>query len=474
MALTGLLLIDDDPLISESLAFVLRDNFHITVLASREAVKKHLQTTALSPKIALVDLGLPPSPHSPNEGFAIVKELVKFNPDMKILILSGQNEKENVQHALTLGAVDFIPKPCDIELLKSRLEHQMMFINTENQQRPNLNVKKTSKKKDNCGLLGESPVMNNLRAQIKQFANSPFAILVQGDSGAGKELVAQCLHTQNQCEGACLTVNCAAFASELLDAQLFGHAKGAYTGAGAARSGFFEEANNGTLILDEIGEMPLNLQSKLLRVLENGEYYRLGETRVRKSTARIVAATNRDLREEVRSGQFRGDLYHRLTVLTISVPPLADRGEDSLILLKHFQKFYASMGVKFTLDAESTKVWKQYNFPGNVRELRNIVIRLGAKYPESTIAVHQLEAELETDVATKHLAFGDNDDSIEQQISEGTFSLDETLLEWEGKYIHAALKASQGNLSQAARTLGINRTTLYSKMQRLSKNNGSN
>lgn len=466
MALPKLLLIDDDPLISESLAFVLRNSFQTTVLDSREAVKKHLQTTALLPSIALVDLGLPPSPHTPDEGFAIVRELIKFNPDIKILILSGQDGKENVQHALTLGAVDFVPKPCDIELLKSRLEHQLLFLETENNQK-----KPVKKSKKDCGLLGESPVMKNLRAQIKQFAASPFAILVEGDSGAGKELVAQCLHNQNHRSGACLTVNCAAFAAELLDAQLFGHAKGAYTGAGAARAGFFEEANNGTLILDEIGEMPLELQSKLLRVLENGEYYRLGETRVRKSSARIVAATNRDLREEVRSGQFRSDLYHRLTVLTIKVPPLAERGNDSMILLEHFQQFYASMGVKFKLDDAATQVWKQYNFPGNVRELRNIVIRLGAKYPDEIVTAAQLEAELETEVPTKNLQYADADDVIEQQLSSGSFSLDDTLLEWEGKYIHAALKMSQGNLSQAARTLGINRTTLYSKMQRLSKHN---
>ncbi len=464
-----LLLIDDDPLISESLAFVLRNLFQITVLASRDEVKKHLQTTALLPNIALVDLGLPPNPHEPDEGFATVKELIKFNPQIKILILSGQDSKANVQHALTLGAVDFVPKPCDIDLLRIRLQHQLLFIETEQ----NAKIKpQPQSQTENCGLLGESPVMVVLRAQIKQFANSPFAILIQGESGSGKELVAQCLHDQNSnSTGPCLTVNCAAFTAELLDAQLFGHAKGAYTGANNARAGFFEEANNGTLILDEIGEMPLELQSKLLRVLENGEYYRLGETRVRKSTARIVAATNRDLQEEVRSGQFRSDLYHRLTVLSIKVPPLVERGEDSFLLLNHFQKFYANMGVNFKLDKEAAKLWRSYNFPGNVRELRNIVIRLGARYPNGEVTAHQLEAELETDVSTKNLSYAsaDADTVIEQQLTEGNFSLDDTLLNWEGKYIHAALKISQGNLSQAARILGINRTTLYSKMQRLTK-----
>ena len=185
-----------------------------------------------------------------------------------------------------------------------------------------------------------------------------YAIRSYYESGSGKELVAQCLHTQSQRNAQpCLTVNCAAFTTELLEAQLFGHAKGAFTGAGTARAGFFEEAGTGTLILDEIGEMPMQLQSKLLRVLENGEYYRLGETRVRESNARIVAATNRDLRQEVKNGQFRADLYHRLSVLAIKVPPVSERGEDKLSLLAHFQQFYADMGATFQLDDNAKQRW---------------------------------------------------------------------------------------------------------------------
>jgi transcriptional regulator with GAF, ATPase, and Fis domain len=280
------------------------------------------------------------------------------------------------------------------------------------------------------------------------------------------------LHTLSErANRPCLTVNCAAFTAELLGAQLFGHAKGAFTGAQAAKAGFFEEANDGTLILDEIGEMPLELQAKLLRVLENGEYYRLGETKVRQSSARIVAATNRDLREEVRNGQFRADLYHRLTILTIKVPTLNERGVDRKVLLEHFQKFYANMGTLFQLDDAAEKRWMSYEFPGNVRELRNIVIRLGAKYPNQMISLKQLEDELETDLETVNFAHStsSDEDMIVNQLNEGNFSLDNTLLEWEQRYINTALQISQGNLSQAARILGINRTTLYSKMQRLTK-----
>ncbi|OQW95087.1 MAG: sigma-54-dependent Fis family transcriptional regulator [Beggiatoa sp. IS2] len=462
--LPNLLLVDDDPLISESLAFVLKDSFSIQIVATREEAKRLLYTLPVLPNLALVDLGLPPAPHAPEEGFTLVSELLTFNPSIKILILSGQDTQDNVRHALTLGAVDFIPKPCDMALLKTRLKHQLMIFEAE-QHKPQVQQK-------DCGLIGYSLTMETLRAQIQQFANSPFSVLIQGESGTGKELVAQCLHKQSQrADAPCLTVNCAAFTTELLEAQLFGHAKGAFTGANTARSGFFEEAHQGSLILDEIGEMPLSLQSKLLRVLENGEYYRIGETKIRYSTARIIAASNRDLREGIRANQFRNDLYHRLTVLTVRVPPLCDRGNDRILLLNHFREFYKEMGTLFKLDPAAEECWKNYNFPGNIRELRNIVIRLGAKYPNQSITRPQLEEELEINFNEKQVVDIDSEDAINRQLNQGEFCLDEILLEWERRYINAALKNSQGNLSQAARILGINRTTLYSKMQRLSKGN---
>jgi DNA-binding NtrC family response regulator len=215
--------------------------------------------------------------------------------------------------------------------------------------------------------------------------------------------------------------------------------------------------------------MPMALQSKLLRVLENGEYYRIGETKVRKSNARIIAETNRDLRQEVEKGNFRKDLYHRLSVLTIKMPNVSERDADKLLLLEHFQNFYADIGASFQLDAEAKKVWEHYDFPGNVRELRNIIIRLGAKYPKQEVTKTQLENELEIETFDKKNHSLDSDEAIAQQLNSGDFSLDDVLLEWERRYINVALEISHGNLSQAARFLGINRTTLYSKTQRLNK-----
>lgn len=460
----GLLLVDDDPLIVESLALALDDEYDVLTAATRNKSNSLLQAAESQPALALVDLGLPPAPHEPDEGFALISELLAFNRQIRILVLSGQSERENIQHALTLGAVDFIPKPCDIGLLKARLQHQLMLLDAETRA-------ESASAADESTLLGNSAPMQMLRSMISQFADSPFSVLIEGESGSGKELVARQLHNESaRAEAPFLTINCAAFAAELLEAQLFGHAKGAFTGAANDRTGFFEAAGEGSLLLDEIGELPLDLQSKLLRVLENGEYYRLGETRPRQARARIIAATNKDLRAAVRAGSFRQDLFHRLSVLTITVPPLRERGRDCISLLNHFRDIYALDSRPFNLSEEAERLLQEYPFPGNVRELRNIVIRLITKYPAATVTAAQLRAELETAVSSDdETPVTEPANAVEQDLLQQGFDLDARLRQWEQQYINAALRLSDGNLSKAARLLGINRTTLYSRIQRLSK-----
>jgi DNA-binding NtrC family response regulator len=457
-ARTRLLLVDDDPLIVEALRFALEDEYVIDSAATRAEARGLLRRMQRPPDLALVDLGLPPAPHAPNEGFALIEELLANNPLMKILVLSGQSGRENIQHALTLGAVDFVPKPCDAKLLRSRLAHQQMMLEAERPQAAATGVE---------ALTGRSATMQTLRALISQFAKTSYPVLIEGESGAGKELVARALHDESErADKPYVAVNCAAFTAELLESQLFGHARGAFTGAEGAKAGFFEQAGAGTLVLDEIGEFPLSLQAKLLRVLESGEYYRIGETEPRSARARIVAATNRDLREEVRLGRFRQDLFHRLSVLSLRVPPLREREQDCLLLLDSFRRLYAAT---FTLNADAEFVLRNYGFPGNVRELRNIVIRLGAKYSGRSVGPRELEAELEiAPVAVAEGESGNLTAVAEQGMRTHGFTLEDALAEWERRYINVALRISGGNLSKAARMLGINRTTLYSRLQRLS------
>ena len=314
-----LMIIDDDPLITDTLHFVLSKYFEVCVAESYAQLKSLLQQLESPPALALVDLGLPPSPHTPEEGFKAIAALLAHSPTIKIHVLSGQSDDVNVKRALSLGAVDFIAKPCDVDKLKD------MLLNALKVQDVELNEIKAEQEYD--GLLGNSLPMQALRMQITQFADSPFPVLIEGESGSGKELVAGSFHyASKRSLHPYLSVNCAAISPLLAESILFGHAKGAFTGAIAAHTGYFEDAGEGTLFLDEIGELPLELQAKLLRVLENGEYQRIGETQTRKSLARIVAATNRDLRVEVRAGKFRSDLYHRLSVFAVHVPPLRDLG----------------------------------------------------------------------------------------------------------------------------------------------------
>ncbi len=449
-----LLLVDDDPLICESLAFVLGDAFDVRAVASRAEARRSMRAAGPMPELALVDLGLPPEPHLPEEGFALINELLAMAPQLKVLVLSGQSDRDNVQHALSLGAVDFIPKPCDPGLLRARIDHHLMILDAECQAA----VERSSE----VQLIGESAALRELLVQVGRFADTPFPVLVEGESGTGKELVAQLLHRRGRVAGRpFLSVNCAALTPELLESQLFGHARGAFTGATGARAGFFEDAGDGTLFLDEIGEFPLELQPKLLRVIENGEYYRIGETRARHASARIVAATNRNLLEQIRAGHFRHDLYHRLGVLALTVPPLRERGDDRVLLLDHFRALYADRVPPFRFDEQASERWRGYGFPGNVRELRNIVIRLGARYPGQRLGLAELEPELDSHSEIDEHGLG--------QLAAGGFQLDQTLSGWEQRYIDAALKLSDGNLSEAARLLGVNRTTLYSRIRKLTQ-----
>ena len=463
-----LLIVDDDPLISDTLSYVLGKDFEITAAESRAQVKSLLMQLDEPPKLALVDLGLPPQPHKPDEGFALIADLLSASPNIKILVLSGQSDEANARHARALGAIDFVAKPCEPDRLKSLLFNALLVQDAET-----IAEAKPAPVKDS-GIVGESPAMDKLRQQIKQYASAPFPVLIEGESGSGKERVASGLHSLSPRAGkAYLALNCAAISPTLVEPTLFGYAKGAFTGATTARAGYFEEAENGTLFLDEIGELPLELQAKLLRVLENGEYQRVGETQPRFSNARIVTATNRDLRAEIKAGRFRADLYHRLSVFSIAVPPLREMGQDKLNLLEHFRDFYAREAnqAPFELDTRASLMWEEYHFPGNVRELRNIAIRLTTKYPGKMVTIEQLESELDTDQAYPQEILLANDSKAliemarKQLQALANFNLDASMREWEKAYVEAALNMTHGNLSQAAKLLGINRTTLYSRMQ---------
>jgi len=333
-----------------------------------------------------VDLGLPPVPHRPDEGFALIGDLLAHSPSMKILVLSGQNDASNARHARALGAAEFVAKPADPVNLKRILQHALQFRAAELS--GSISVEEGM-------LIGRSPAMQKLRSQTSQCADSPFPVLIEGESGSGKEMVATALHhLSSRRDKPSLALNCAAIAPTLVEPTLFGYVKGAFTGAITNKSGYFEDAADGTLFLDEIGELPLELQAKLS---------------------------------------------------------------------------------PFSLDESAARLWRDYHFPGNVRELRNIVIRLTTKYAGQKLSGEELEPELDVS-AVLPAEFGppsDPDTLIEQAQAhlqrERSFNLDSMLKAWEQGYIEAAMKLTRGNVSQAAKLLGINRTTLYSRMESLQK-----
>jgi len=465
---TELLIVDDDPLIADALGYFLGRDYLISTASTRAEAVGLLRTGKNAPALALIDLGLPPTPHDPDEGFALIADILAHAPDTRIVVLSGQSDELNARHARALGATEFVGKPADPEFLRKLIRRVLSF-------------RDTSPEVDD-GLIGESAPLQKLRAQLRQFAHSPFPVLIEGESGSGKELAAAALHRLSErAAKPYLALNCAAISPSLVEATLFGHSKGAFTGASGPRAGYFEEASDGTLFLDEIGELPLDLQPKLLRVLENGEFQRIGETTARRSSARILAATNRDLKKEVREGRFRADLYHRLSVFTVAIPPLRDLGDDVVRLLEHFRAVYTAQAdlPPFRLTEGATTRLLAYPFPGNVRELRNIAIRLTAKCPGSEVDVRDLEAEL--DLGNEYPAPGivpaPSPANLAELVSIALsdiqcrhgFNLDATLRLWEEAYIEAAQQLAHNNMSQAARLLGINRTTLYNRIDTLAR-----
>ena len=450
-----LLLVDDDAIIADSLEYVLSEEYEIERASDRASSFKLMSDMSDSPALALVDLGLPPNTHRPDEGLAVIRKISQMHPSTRILVLSGQDNKKHLFQAKEDGAVDFIAKPCDIAEIKVRLKRQIIAGGGADAGHGDIE-----------GIVGSSEEIELLRMQIRQLADSPYPVLIEGESGSGKEVAARNLHRcSSRKQEPFLTLNCAAFNGELLESQLFGHVKGAFTGATDTRNGFFEEAGSGTLLLDEVADLPLDLQAKLLRVLENGEYYRLGETQPRHSSARVLAATNKDIFEAIKTNQFREDLYHRLSVLTLRVPSLKERNGDKNDLLFYFMQQVADEVATFQLDEDALRLWNDYTFPGNVRELRNIIIRLSAKYPGQTIKPEVLKREMSE--LQRHNGASASEDWLHSAIHDKGFQLDQLLKEVEKEVIDLAMREHDGNVSKAAEMLGVNRTTLYGRMDRL-------
>jgi two-component system NtrC family response regulator len=441
-----LLVVEDDDTIRSQMKWALMQEYEVLVAENRaEALDL---VTKERPEVVTLDLGLPPRPASPEEGFLALAEIKDQAPFAKVIVITGQGEKKNALEAIGRGAYDFFSKPIEIEELRVVLRRAFYLAELEREHRRlqlHLNTETFE------GMIGTSPEMQAVFSAIRKVATTEAPVLVTGESGTGKELVARAIHRLSPRErGPFVVINCSAIPESLLESELFGHEKGAFTGAHIQRKGRFEKAEGGTLFLDEIGELSPLLQVKLLRFLQEQKIERVGGREEISVDVRIIAATNRDLKEEMKEGRFREDLYYRLGVVVISLPPLRERDGDAMLLATVLLQRYAEENGKKILGFtyQAARAIENHSWPGNIRELENRVKRAVIMAEGPKITPQDLEL---TSPFEKYDGKG----------------LREAREELERDFIVRALARNRGNVSKAAEDLGISRPTLYELMEKL-------
>jgi len=402
-------------------------------------------------KVVILDLGLPPDEEGTEEGFRCLRSIVDSSPAAKVIIVTGQNERENALKAIQMGAYDFLQKPIDLSELKIII-NRAFYLHTIEEENRRLQMAVSDAAHDSNGIVGISAVMQEIFATIRKIAPSDIPVLIIGESGTGKELVARAVHALGTRKNAeFIAINCGAIPENLLESELFGMEKGAFTGACAQIPGKVEYAHQGTLFLDEIGEMPLSLQVKLLRFLQEKTIQRIGGRKDIVVDARIVAATNTDITKAITEGKFREDLYYRLGVITINVPPLRERGDDILLLANLFLKRFGERNGKKVKRFNNTasEFMAAYEWPGNVREMENRIQR----------AVIMSESPI---IELKDLGFT----GAAQSKSRAKLSLKETKDLLEKEMLISAKKEFKSSITKVSEALGVSRTTLYFLMKK--------
>ncbi|MBP2230755.1 two-component system nitrogen regulation response regulator GlnG [Azospirillum agricola] len=411
-------------------------------------------------------------------GLDLIPRIKKLRPEMRVIVMSAQNTLITAVKAAERGAFEYLPKPFDLKELVSVVERA---LNSNTPPAPVANGDADGD--EQLPLIGRSPAMQEIYRVLARLMGTDLTVMITGESGTGKELVARALHDYGKRRnGGFVAINMAAIPRELIESELFGHEKGAFTGATNRSTGRFEQAQGGTLFLDEIGDMPLDAQTRLLRVLQEGEYTTVGGRTPIKTDVRIIAATHRDLRTLIRQGLFREDLFYRLCVVPIRLPPLRERTEDIPLLVRHFLNIGISQGLPAkSIDQGAMDRLKRYRWPGNVRELENLVRRLAALYSQEVISLDVVEAELAdatpavqpveepqseglSSAVERHLKdyFAAHKDGMP---SNGLY--DRVLREIERPLISLSLSATRGNQIKAAQLLGLNRNTLRKKIRDL-------
>jgi DNA-binding NtrC family response regulator len=435
-----LLVVDDDEELRATLvSYFQRQGAVVTAASSAEEAIDKASRERLD--VALLDLHLPGM-----DGIELLARFKQQHPEVEALMLTAHSSIETAVQAMKRGAYDYLTKPfrmSDLEVHVAKAFEKVQLVRRERQW-----VEQVRYESPRYRLVGSSSQMRKVVGLIEKVASTEATVLVRGESGTGKELVARALHaTSPRGDRPMVTINCAALQENLLESELFGHEKGAFTGAVAAKPGLVEVAEGGTLFIDEIGEMAPGLQAKLLRVLEDGHYRRVGATAERHADVRVIAATNRKLEEEIKNGRFREDLYYRLNVITIHLPALRDHRQDIPELVEHFLTTRQLGSVRYLVDPEALEALTRYHWPGNVRELANVVERAQILAEEHLITPDDLPDSL----ITWKPGVGESESEIQTQ----------NLHEAQRRHIVNILRESKGNKVHAARSLGISRRALY-------------
>lgn len=442
----ALLIVDDDEEIRSQLRWALTDDYEPVLAGDRAAALASF--SQLKPAVVLLDLGLPPRPADPEEGLAALASLLEVDQRVKVIIVSGQGEKNNALRAVGAGAYDFLTKPVDVEELKVILRRAFHIANLEHEFRQ---MQETLSRDGFEGMLGSSPKMQTVFNTVRRVAGSDAPVLVLGESGSGKEVAARAIHKRStRKNGPFVAINCGAIPETLLESELFGHERGAFTGAHVQRKGRIETAEDGTLFLDEIGELPLPLQVKLLRFLQEQTIERIGGRAPITVNTRVIAATNVDLKRAMQEGKFREDLYYRVAVVVLQLPPLRERNDDIPLLGKAFLRQFAAeskrTGLHFSQAA--LRAMHDHNWPGNVRELENRVRRAVIMAEGRTVSPTDLEL-------------------AEPSAPPNLRSLKDARENAERDAVSQALQRNNWKIAPAAQELDISRPTLYELMEKL-------
>lgn len=436
-----ILIVEDEEGIRTQMKWALIESYDIFLASDADKAMELMERER--PPLVTLDLGLPPQPEGTEEGLNLLGRLLQCEPTTKVVVVTGNPERAAALEAISLGAHDFFSKPIDIGELQSILKRAFYVHTLESEYH---RLQKQMGQHSFGSIVGTSPEMEKVFSVIRKVATTDVPVVITGESGTGKELVAKAIHNESiRCDKPFVAINCGAIPENLMESELFGHAKGSFTGAHSSRKGRVELAESGTLFLDEVGEMPLSLQVKLLRFLQDHTIERVGGRERTDVDCRVVAATNKDIKQMIADGQFREDLYFRLAVVSIELPPLRKRVDDILLLTRFFlQRFMTDQGGLKSLSDETIDALYAYEWPGNVRELENKIRRAITLAEGSEITPADLEL--------VHKPLPNERQNLDIKRAKEEIEL---------KYITMALLKHQNNVSKAAVEVGLARQTLH-------------